>query len=298
MTLSSRQRARIAAILVGGIGCACALSTRAEWTFDAGAGYQYNSNLTRARDAPDRRPDRALTFEVAVARHEVLGGYDSLAYGVELRGEAHDRYRGLDLLGIAASVSYRRKFALGLTAPYGTIAATVSRDDYRVDVRDGKRLDLRIEVGRRFSESLDVGAGVAYDRRDAATDIPIVPGISGALFDLRGYTAFVRADHALDERWMVGARVAWRRGDVESTSRRSRAVFLVSDAIADDPAFGDPLLFGYRFRGTTRSLGATLSYALSDRAAIHVAYLDERTRAAQDLRYGSRIASAAFGYRF
>ena len=172
----------------------------------------------------------------------------------------------IDTAGSISSASvqaptYRRKFALGLTAPYGLIAAFVSHDDYRVDVRDSNRLDLRMELGRRFSESLDVAAGLTYDRRNGKTNVPIVPGISGAIFDLRGYGAFVRAEYALDERWLVGGRLGVRRGDVESTSQRSRAVFLASDAIADDPAFEDPLLFGYRLRGTTTSLGFTLSYA-------------------------------------
>lgn len=278
--------------------CACAVAARAEWIVDIGAGAAYNSNLTRAQNPQDRRPDRALTFAASVARHETLTGYDGITFGIDLRGEVYDRYRGLDFIGIGASATYRRKFGLGTMAPYGVLAASVSHDDFRVDVRDSNRLDLRAELGRRFSESLDFGTGLAYDRRHARTNVPIVPGISGAIFDLRGYGAFVRADYALDDRWLIGGRFAVRRGDVESTSQRSRAVFLASDAIADDPAFNDPLLFGYRLRGTTRSVGGTLSYAMSDRAVIDVAYVDERTRAAQNLYYRSRIANATFTYRF
>ena len=97
----------------------------------------------------------------------------------------------------------------------------------------------------------------------------------------------------------VGARLGVRRGDVESTSQRSRAVFLASDAIADDPAFEDPLLFGYRLRGTTSSveLHAQLR-AKCDRSAINIAYIEELTRAAQDLEYRSRMVNATFAYRF
>jgi hypothetical protein len=298
MTCSSRHRHRIAAILMGAVICVCAGAADAEWIVDVGAGAAYNSNLTRAQDPQDRRPDRALTFAVSVARHEVLTGYDGLTFGIDLRGEVYDRYRGLNFIGIGASANYRHKFGLGTKAPYGVLAASISHDDYRVDVRDSNRLDLRAELGRRFSETFDVSIGLAYDLRDARTDVPIVPGISGAVFDLRGYGAFVRADQALDERWLIGARVAVRRGDVESTSQRSRAVFLASDAIADDPAFNDPQLFGYRLRGSTRSVAGTVSYAMSERAVIDVAYVDERTHAAQNLAYRSRIVNAGFVYRF
>ena len=91
---------------------------------------------------------------------------------------------------------------------------------------------------------------------------------------------------------------AVRRGDVESTSQRNRAVFLASSAIADDPAFGDPALFGYRLRGTTVSASAALSYALHERAAVNVGYLQERTRAAEGLEYVSRVVDASIAWRF
>ena len=298
MTIPSRHHPRNAAILVAAVACAWTVTLRAEWIVDIGTGATYDSNFTRAQNAADRRPDRALTFAGSVAHHESLSGYDGVTVGIDMQAQLHDRYRGLDFIGIGASASYRRKFALGITAPYGSLSASLVRDDYRVDVRNGNRLDLGAELGRRLSETLDIGVGLAYDRRHATTNRPIVPGVSGAIFDLRGQSAFARADYALDERWMLGGRVAVRRGDVESTSQRSMQVFLASDAIADDPAFDDPLLIGYRLRGTTLSLSGALGYALGHQAAIHLAYVDERTHAARDLHYRSRTVNASFAYRF
>lgn len=298
MNFSRRQRFRNAAILVGAAVFASALAARADWVVDAVGGFAYNSNLTRAQDAQDRRPDRALTFNVAVARHEVLGGYDGLAIAIDLHGEVHDRYRGLDFAGVGAGVAYRRKFGLGRSAPYAILAGSAAYDDYREDVRDGSRLEGRIELGWRPRDPLDVSAGLGFDRRHARTNIPVVPGVSGAIFDLRGASAFVRGELTLDDRWALGFRYQVRRGDVESTSQRGKSVFLASDAIASDPAFEDPLLTGYRLRGTTRTAGFKLSYALSQHAAIDLGYTDERTHAARDLRYRGRIADAVFIHRF
>ncbi len=151
MTFPSRHWHLIAAIVIGSVACACAAAARAEWIVDVAAGGAYNSNLTRAQNPQDRRPDRALTFAASIARYEALSGYDGLSFGIDLRGEVYDRYSGLDFVGIGASATYRRKFALGVTAPYGVFAASVSHDDYRVDVRDSNRLDLRAELGRRFT---------------------------------------------------------------------------------------------------------------------------------------------------
>ena len=265
---------------------------------DVAGAILHNSNLTRAAGVADRRPDGAFHAAGTFGHHEALSGYDGVTVAVIVRGELYDRYSGLDFAGIGASASYRRKFGLGVTAPYVLVAASIAYDDYRVDVRDGHRVDASVEVGRRLSETTDVALGFTFDRRHARSDVPLVPGISGAIFDLRGYGAFARADHALDAQWLVGARLGVRRGDVESTAQRSREIFEASDAIADDPAFHDPSLFGYRLPGTTVSLSTTVSYAIDDHSALALTWLDERTRAAQGLDYRSVIASLSYLHRF
>src|ERR1700676_954898 len=124
-----------------------------------------------------------------------------------------------------------------------------SHDYYRDALRDSNRLEARAELGQRLSEVFDASVGAAYDRRYAGNDLPVVPGISGRVFDLRGKSAFVRAGYALTEQRQAGANFAVRRGDVVSTTRQHREIFLESDAIAADPAFGDDF-FAYRLRGT------------------------------------------------
>jgi len=296
MPMHASRNARAVLFLWAGLGAA--LPVRADVVVDVAAGFVHNTNLTRAAGVQDRRPDTALSAAGTFARYEALSGYDGVTVALDLRGEVYDRYSGLDFAGIGASASYRRKLGLGVTAPYVLVAAAIGYDDYRVDVRDGHRVDARVELGRRASASTDVAAGLTYDRRHARSDVPIVPGISGAIFDLRGYGAFARVDHALDAQWLFGARVGVRRGDVESTAQRSRAIFEASDAIAEDPAFRDPSLFGYRLPGTTVSLGGTISYAIDDSSALTFSYLDERTRAAQGLDYRSSIANLSFAHRF
>jgi hypothetical protein len=165
-------------------------------------------------------------------------------------------------------------------------------------VRDGTKLVLRIELGRRFDASASAAVGLNYDRRFAETDIPIVPGISGAIFDLEGYGVHAFGDYAPNGRWLLAARASARRGDVESTSRRNKAIFAVSDAIADDPAFRDASLFGYRLRGTTVGGAVAASYALDDRSSLNAGWLVERTRAEAGIEYRNRIVNLTFAHRF
>jgi opacity protein-like surface antigen len=265
---------------------------------DVAIGARHHSNLTRAHAPQDRRADVAVEASVIAGTYVALSGYDDATFVVDLRADRHDRFRGLDVVAIGASASYRRKLGLGLAAPYVAVSATIAREDYEVDVRDSRRLELRADVGRRLDERTDVAAGVAYDLRDGDTDVPLVPGFSSAIFDLRGATAYARAEFAPRAPWSLSLRASVRRGDVESTSQRGEQVFVASDAIAVDPAFNDPLLFGYRLRGTTWSLGAGVNYALGASSAIDVSLLREDTRAAHGLRYVAHIVSAAFVHRF
>jgi hypothetical protein len=76
------------------------------------------------------------------------------------------------------------------------------------------------------------------------------------------------------------------------------AIFRVSDAIAEDPAFRDPSLFGYRLRGTTVSGAFAVSYALDPRSSLNAGYAIEQTRAREGIEYRSRIVNVALAHRW
>jgi hypothetical protein len=179
------------------------------------------------------------------------------------------------------------------------LALAGSHDNYRSAIRDSDSLEARAELGRRFNEAFDASVGAVFDRRYARNDLPVVPGISGRVFDMRGKSAFVRAGYALTEQLQAGANFAVRRGDVVSTTRQHREIFLESDAIAADPAFGDDF-FAYRLRGTstTQTAAVTLSWALSDRSSLNFRYADERTSAYEGLDYRGRIAALSFAFSY
>ncbi|MEO8302655.1 MAG: hypothetical protein ABI724_00910 [Betaproteobacteria bacterium] len=270
----------------------------AEWLFDVDVSATYDSNLTRAPSAPDIRPDWATTFDANTGQFIALTGNDGLTLTLNARGELYDRYNGLNVVAIGATAVYRHKFGLGWAAPWAALAANGSYDDYRSDVRTGARFGLRAELGQRFTESFDVVAGVAYDRRYGPHGEAVVPGISGKVFDLTGQSAYFSVGYAINDAWLVGVDGSIRRGDVESTSQQGLAVFLASSAIAEDPAFNDPELYAYRLRGTTSTLGATLSWAFSDRSSLNLHYRYALTHSPQDLEYRSYNTGLVFAYRF
>jgi hypothetical protein len=276
---------------------ACAAPARGEWFYDAQLGGLYDDNLTRAQQAADVRADGAVTLGADASWFYAPSGNDGITLSLQANTEAYARFHGLNLVSIGAAAVYRHKFGLGYAAPWVSAAVSAAHDSYRDDIRDGERFDLRLEFGRRLSERFDASMGVAIDRRRARSDRPVVPGISGKVFDLRGQSIFARAGYDITDRLQLGGSVSVRRGDVESTTRQNLDIFLASDAIAADPTFGSDF-FAYRLRGTTQSARASLSWALSDRSSLNVSYAFAHTASYDDLVYRARIGSIVLAYRY
>ena len=291
----SRVASRLA--LGGMLALSWSTAARAEWLFDVDAAARYESNLTRAQQRPDVRGDAAATLMASGGYFFALSGADGLTLDVNATSETWYRFHGLDRISIGGSASYQHKFGLGYSVPWLALALSGSHDNYRNAIRDSDNFGARVEFGQRFSEGFDASIGAVYDRRHADNDLPVVPGISGRVFDVRGKSAFVRAGYALSERLQVGANFAVRRGDVVSTTRQNLDIFLASDAIAADPAFGDDF-FAYRLHGTTRTAAVTSSWALSDRSSLNLRYADERTRAYEGLDYRGRVTALSFAFSY
>jgi hypothetical protein len=257
----------------------------------------YDSNLTQAQNAPDVRADGGVRLAGSAASFTALSGNDGLTLSLDGRGEAYHRFHGLNILGAGVSAEYRHKFGLGYAAPWLRIAASAAYDRYQQDLRTGPRLSARAELGQRFGERFDAAIGGVLERRYAQHDEPVVPGISGKVFDLRGHSAYLRAGYAATEALLLGVRFEARRGDVVSSTRRNVEIFEASTAIAHDPTFGDDF-FAYRLRGTTATLTASASWALDPRSSLNLVYAGERTRAYDELDYHGYRVDLSYAYRY
>ena len=268
----------------------------AERIFDADAGVVHDSNLTRAHNAADIRPDAAATLAASLGEFYAPTGNDSLTFAAFIRGESYRRYHRLDNLVLGVRAHARHKFGVGSDAPWLALSLLASHDDYRDTLRDSNRVEVRAEAGRRFTRAVDGAAGIVFDRRYDSRGEPEVPGIPGDVFNLRGFGGYARAGYAIMDALYLGANVGVRRGDVVSTAQQSLPIFLATSAIAEDPVFGDDL-YAYRLRGTTWTAGASASLALDDRSSLNLEYSDERTYAAYGNQYRSRIVRFVYAFR-
>ena len=269
----------------------------AERIFDADAGVVHDSNLTRAQNAADIRPDAAATAAASLGEFHAPTGNDGLTFAAFMRGESYRRYHSLDNLVLGVRAHARHKFGVGSDAPWLALSLLASHDEYRDTLRDSNRVEVRAEAGRRFTRTLDGAAGIVFDRRYDSHGESLVPGIPGNVFDLRGFGGYARAGYSITDTLYLGANIAVRRGDVESTAQQSLQIFIVSSAIAADPVFGSNDLYAYRLRGTTWTASASASLALDDRSSLNLEYSDERTYAAYGNQYRSRIVRFVYAFR-
>lgn len=268
-----------------------------EQSFDAGVAMAYDTNVTRAQLREDIRADAAVDARGAATLQWPLGDGDRISLSGGARAAYYLRYPRLSLVAGEASAGWQRKLGVGLTAPWIAASATLAHESYGDAVRDSDRVEARLSAGQRLSERFDGSLGYVFDRRYAHHDDALVPGISGAVWDVAGHTGFARLGYALSERWQVDAGYAYRHGDVVSTTHRNLAIFLASDAIGESSAFG-PGFFDYRLRGTTQTGSASLSYALGASAALDVSYAYAFTRATHGLEYESHVVGASWTYRY
>jgi hypothetical protein len=292
----SAHRSLALVMLVVALGRGAA-AIAAETGGEATVAAAYDSNVTRAQLRDDIRADSHVEATGTVTLRWPVGDADAATLGAGLRGAQYLRYERLSYAALEASAGWQRKLGLGLTAPWIAASALIAHEAYRETARDSDRLAVQLTVGQRFSERLDASLGYVYDRRYARHDDVLVPGISGAVWDLVGNSVFARAGYAATDRWQLQAGYAWRRGDVVATTHRGVAIFLASDAIAESDAFGAEF-YDYRLRGTTQSADAGASYALGDHAALDFTYAYAHTSAAQGLHYQNHVIGAAWTYRY
>ncbi|HEX6793084.1 MAG TPA: hypothetical protein VF304_04460 [Casimicrobiaceae bacterium] len=279
------------------LAAAVPLCVHGEPFYGADLRYAYDDNLTLASDAADRRGDSLLAAGGYLGQFFVPSRDDTVSVSAGVHATGYARFALLDETSLEASGTWRRKLGLGYAAPWIALRADASHDDYRDDIRDSDRVEIALVAGTRLSERFDVSGGISHDRRLARNAAPVVPGISGALYDVAGDSLFVRGGYAPTPKLLFDASLRARRGDVVATTPEGLTIFVASNAIAADPAFGSDR-YGYRLRGTTTSASLAMSYAIDERSAVNVEFTYASTSAAAGLDYRESIVSASWVLRY
>jgi hypothetical protein len=151
-----------------------------------------------------------------------------LTLSVDLGHDTYARYHGLNRVAVGGTAVYWTQVRAGVDRAAGLCFRLASNENYRTDIRDRNRVVMSAALEKRHNETFDASVGAFYDRSYAKNDRPVVPGISGKVFDLQGHGGYISGGYAISERLFLGAKVAVRRGDIVSTSQREQHVFVAS----------------------------------------------------------------------
>lgn len=289
--------ASIRKLAVATMLCAACRADAGDLFYGAEAGVFRDNNVSRApRDGGVVR-DSGLSADANFGVAYPVNDRDTLSLSATLRAAQFQRFHGLDVTALGATLAYRTKFGLGPYAPRAAVIGSLAAESYGDSARNGQRSRLSLEFGRRLSEQWDLSGGFALDRFDASNARPASPPLSGDVFSIRGHSLFARAEYALSDRWLAYAGLSARRGDVVTSSHLDPEILEYASAVAADPAFG-PGYFAYRIPGGTRGMSFGASLATSPHSSLNVGFTRETTSSQGGFDYRSTLVNASFVYSY
>ncbi len=215
-------------------------------------GYMFDSNVTRAKESPDKRSDRA--YSVNVGKGFVFKPFDEredlrTLVTFTLGGEKFQNYDGLSraIAGVEAEAQYRT--SADFDAVTLAIFGRVNGESYRSVLRRGYRTSFGFSARQSLTDKIDIFGAIAHNERI---------GRSG-VFNGRDNSIRFNADYSLSDRETLYATAEYRRGHVVSTGSPSLENLAVADVFVLDDAYPGSL-FSYRFDG--RTVISTIGYNL------------------------------------
>jgi hypothetical protein len=273
---------------------------QADWFGNAEARLLHDSNLTNGKFSDDIVSDSAFEISASAGNFIQLNNRDSLSIFGAFEAEDYKTYDGMDNLSLGINLVLKRKWALGLYAPWTSISASAARLEFKDDVRDGWLYQAQIGIGKRITERWDVWAEVALEKRTADENRVIDPGVSGSAFDQINRAFKVYGVYVFNEQSFMTLCYQIRSGDVVSTAREEHSgsnFDSVMTAVTADPVFG-PDAEAYRLHGTTQTFGARLNKSLPNNFLLGIEYQRHITHAKGNNNYYKIVPAITLTYSF
>jgi hypothetical protein len=273
---------------------------QAEWYGNADARFMHDSNLPNAKYSDDILSDSAFEISANAGNFIQLNDRDSLSILGIFKADDYTRYDGMDNISLGISLSLKRKWALGLYAPWTSISFSTTRLEYNNDIRDGWLYQAQLGIGRRISERWDIWAELAIDNRTTDVNHVLDPGVSGSAFEQFNQALKVHGIYAFNERSFITLGYQIRRGDIVTTAREDHSgsnFDSVMTAVTSDPVFG-PHAEAYRLDGTSQTFGTRLNTTLPNNFLLGIEFQRHITHGAGNNNYYKSIFAAMISHSF
>ena len=269
-----------------------------EWIADADLQVNSTQNLNRSGFSSDEEDDNSLRLEGAFGRAYQVNGNLRYTLLTNINVEAYDEFNELDSQSLGISAVFRRKLGTGLTVPWIKGLLKPSYLNVNDDIRSGLNLLAEIQVGKRFSERLDLSGGFRYKYREGKNAPSASPPIGGNVFDQEAWELYVSSGYLLSERWLGSVGIAYMDGEIDSACTTSNVAEVLANetvkGIVADKVFGG-CVYRLDAKATTYSLSG--SYALGKHDSINIGY--QMQSAKTDYQsYKNDIISLSYKYSY
>jgi long-subunit fatty acid transport protein len=231
----------------------------------------------------------------AALRRDDNGGNYSVTVGGDLGGEAFRRLTGLNNASLEGVLQLKRKWGLGAFAPWARAAVSAGRSSYDDSYRNAWDYRTTLAAGRRIDERWNLWIEYAFDDRAATPQARVEPELSGDAYSQTSHSIAVNVEYSLNESAFLAVGLSGRRGDVVSTASESDAVYDVSRALAEDPAFG-PDAYAYKLAGTTFGFRLGINFSPTAHSLLGLGFERFNTRVGGGNNYAKSVVQITWNY--
>lgn len=226
-----------------------------------------------------------------------LGDDGNLTLAGNFEGHRFNHYDGLNNFDAGASVNYKTKLGLGVTAPWLRLYGSGTRLEFNNNVRDGWLYRSGIAIGKRFDERWSTALDLLFEKRTADETKRLLPNFSGAVFDQIGHSLLFSANYLCGNSTALSFEYGWRSGDIAATTKPSYGIYSASTAIAEDSVFGADE-YAYKLHAISRSFGLGISKDLSQHSSLNLKYQRRLAYGTNDFNYYNSIVTANYLYNY
>ena len=229
------------------------------------AGYTFDDNVTRGRNAAEKRSDSVFSLAAGEPIPVRLGPLEKLRLMVtpQVTGEKFRLYSGLGRVSAGAQAELQYRGSGAFDAMTYALVGRAGYDQYESAVRRGGRYFVGFNARRALTDRIDVFAEAGRAMREGKSEV----------FRTREWTGKVNLDYGLGGRrgvlYLAGE---YRRGDTVSSGLSSLANVGLADVFVPDDAYPGQDLFAYRFDAHTVLGTIGWNYPLGPRDSIDLSY--------------------------
>lgn len=281
------------------IGCIYAENSQwVEWIADVGVSYSHVQNLNFSAFSNDENSDNLWRINGSFGRYYQLSGTTRMQVMVLASTEIYSDFDKMNNQAIGTSIGFRHKFGVGFNVPYVQLNMEYFDRKFDADGWSHKILSGRVELGQHITERLTLSGSVIVSEMDGKKGPQIIPDLSSRPFDQQFWRATIALDYLISQDWLASIDYSRRQGDFHSACTVENVEWVLETmkvkAITTDEIFGGCV---YQLDGDTNIYSASLSYAISEHAAVN---LDARffDGHADTLDYEANDIQLSFNYRY